>query len=244
MITSCSEGFVQSQQFLSFKGLRHGYSARAHGDMRIVQNRLRFQAQIGLAKATLVMPAQTHGDIVSIVYNASKGEIASADGLVYKKDDIHPVSLGVIVADCVPLLFVDMRHEVTGVAHAGWKGTYAHIASHVVEKMVTCGAQKKDIFVGFGPYIGNCCYSVDENRAVVFESEFGKNGQMIIRRNDSIYLDLGVVNRHELEHAGISSNHIEDVHLCTSTLQNDYFSFRKDTKESFGEIIGLIGFST
>ena len=135
--------------------IRYGFSTSPHGDMRKDKCRRNFAQLLGLNPDKLQKPAQTQSNEINI----------SGDGLVSSGDPIC-----VITADCVPIIAVDAKKKITGVAHAGWKGTASNIAKNLVLEMVKNGASKSDIQIVIGPRIDGNTYNVSLDRAQLFQN--------------------------------------------------------------------------
>ncbi len=216
----------------------YGYSARLHGDMRKKEAREAFLKHLHIDPKQLVLAQQVHGNDVAVVTEKdAKKEIAYVDGLVTRS---AVVALGMRTADCVPLLFYDVKHHVIGAAHAGWKGTLANIAGRVIDVMKTLGAAPEDTFVSVGPHIGVCCYTVPEERVRMFQKKFGTNSNVITGEK----VDIGLANMTNLIASGVARKHITMSSKCTSCCVNEFFSYRKDRKQTFGEMMGIIFFHT
>jgi YfiH family protein len=140
------------------------------------------------------------------------------------------------------LLFTDIKGSVVAVAHAGWKGTLGGISANVISRIADLGINKHDILVSMGPHIGACCYDVPGERAKQFLSFHSNDPGVAFERKGTWYIDLAYSNRLQLQKAGVSSDHIESDAPCTSCNPESLYSFRRDTKATFGEIIGVIGF--
>lgn len=237
---------VQSARLAAHPGLIHGFTTRQLGDMRAPAPRDLVFASQGIASEFVVLCEQVHGNQVTVVGKQHRGQrLPGADALVYKKEDPEaPVGLAVRVADCVPLLFIDDHAHVIGAAHAGWRGTAANIAQATTHAMQRAGASPDAMQVVIGPHIGACCYTVDAARAEEFLSRFGADSGVVARKESAYTLDIGAANRLQLIEAGVPEDRIELVDICTSCSVDRMFSYRKDTKESFGEILGFIGWKT
>lgn len=209
-------------RLLSQVSVTHGYSLRAHGDMRNAKNRETFARLLGLEDIQLIKPKQVHGNHIAI----------EGDGLVSNSSP-----LCVLTADCVPLLAVDPRLRVVGVAHAGWRGTLCAIAANLIYEMKRFGSKPSDIRISIGPHIRSCCYDVSKKRLEQFISAFGKN---VVRSKR--FLDLSLANVRTLIECGVLPEHIEDVSVCTACNHPQYFSYRKDDPSTFGEMIAVVGF--
>lgn len=209
---------MQSSLLSKFPGIVHGYSTRDLGDMRNQNTRESFLTHLGISTGSLQLSKQIHSSMIGV----------NGDGLVSR---IKGEAVGVVVADCVPLLLLDSKKKIVAAVHAGWKGTLGNIAKQAVLKM---NSDPKNLFVSIGPHIGSCCYTVPRVRADSFSS------QCTYFDGDDWHLDLGLANRFQLMEAGIPSAHIDAPIVCTSCQIDRFYSYRKDTKESFGEILAVI----
>ena len=163
------------------------------------------------------------------------------DGLI-TADDQNQIFLTVRTADCVPILAVDPQKRIIGVAHCGWKGTVAKIPKYLVERMIAAGANAKNIRVVLGPSIGACCYNVNTDRMQLFVDAFGTTAKGLVVRAGEFFLDLEANIVEQFLGSGIRKAHIETANMCNASLHPAFFSYRKDTKETFGEMIGFIGY--
>lgn len=242
MLKQTRDGIWQSELLLS-AGVIHGYSSRRLGDMRKSKNHESLLTLLHLSSTNVVFSEQIHANNIKIVTDRDLGkEIPGTDGLVYKRGN-GVSSLAVRVADCVPILAVDPEACVIGVAHAGWKGTLGNIASNLITTMKSQGAVGSRTRVSIGPHIGMCCYSVPEERAHQFAKMFNSDPRVISHREGAPHLDLGYANVRQLREAGISADHIDATITCTSCQVDTFYSYRKDTDETFGEILGVIGYA-
>jgi YfiH family protein len=133
---------------------------------------------------------------------------------------------------------------MTAAVHAGWKGTKGEIAKHAVQAMVKRGAKVENILASIGPHIGMCCYSVDSDRVQYFSHMYPGDVNVLVEKNGTWHLDIGHVNYLQFIEAGILGDHIDESDLCTSCMIDEFFSYRKDTKETFGEMLGIIGWKS
>ncbi len=203
------------------------FTTRSDGDMRKI------------AHTDIILAEQIHGSDVAVVTVKDVGKIIpGVDGLVTSQ----VVRLGIRVADCVPILAYDERSGITGVAHAGWRGTLGNIAGALIASMLDLGAQKTKIRVSLGPHIGMCCYDVPKDRVKNFLKIFKESETIVSFFQNTWHLDIGRANFLQLTLAGVIPSHIEAPVLCTSCQNDKYFSYRKDTKETFGEMMGTISY--
>lgn len=148
------QGGVSESSFASLNvGLRSGDLPE-----RIAENRARAASTLGLLPDRLVTARQVHSAEVRVVEQAWDNRAApEADGLV---TDRPGLLLGVLSADCGPLLFADAEAGVIGAAHAGWKGALAGVVEATVVAMTGLGARPERIAAALGPCIAQSSYEV------------------------------------------------------------------------------------
>lgn len=212
----------------------------------VVENRLLLARDMGIDVNNIVFGEQIHSNQVEIVTKDTVrsgpfDSIAKADGLVTSDPSI---ALGVLTADCVPLLFADARAGVIGVAHAGWRGATSGIISEVIANMVLLGGLQERIRVAIGPAIRSCCYEVDTpviRAARVAYDRMGRHmpsWQKSTIHTGTVMMDLPRICHDELRTLGIVEEHILDTAICTSCMPGS-FSHRRDFGQS-GRQAGLI----
>jgi YfiH family protein len=124
----------------------------------VTANRTRCAAMLGIAPAGLVTAYQVHGiNVAEVTSPWAPGNGPKADALVTNR---RGVALGILTADCAPILLADRQAGVIGAAHAGWKGAKAGVAAAVVAAMVRQGARPENIAAAVGPVIGQASYEV------------------------------------------------------------------------------------
>ena len=211
-------------------------SERQLGDCRI--NPDKFLETLGLTKDNLVLAQQIHGNRIRIVGTKEKGlTISGTDGLITQ---IPGVILGIHTADCLPVLFYEPVAKVIGACHAGWKGALTKLPQKMVDRLILTGAHPENIIVAIGPHICRKCYEVKPDMVQKFVKEFGQLSGMLVKKNDKIYLDLAVPVIFQLTNSGIQKQNILMSEDCTSCNNDQYFSYRKDTKDSYGEMLSVI----
>ncbi|NQV82073.1 MAG: peptidoglycan editing factor PgeF [Alphaproteobacteria bacterium] len=129
------------------------------------RNRARVLQQIGAPTGTLNTVHQVHGTVVAEATGAWPAEPPVADGVV---SCTPGVVIGILTADCAPVLFADRDAGVIGGAHCGWRGALDGVAEQVVERMVAMGAQTSRIVAAVGPAIAQASYEVSAD----FEATF------------------------------------------------------------------------
>ena len=138
--------------------------------------------------------------------------------------------IGIISADCLPIVFYDTRQHVAAIAHAGWRGSVAGIVKEVLASLIReYQTQANDLQIFFGPCAKLCCYQVGEN----FYSQIPFAARkMIIMRNRNFYFDLAEFNYLELEKCGITRKQVNyEANICTMC-NNQFFSSRRQDQET------------
>lgn len=227
----------------------------------VEQNRRLFASTVtrrpagGAARASrtdwpLVTLRQIHSDIIHRV-GEIPGQPLAGDGLI---TNIPGILLGVLTADCLPVILVDSKRRVVGVFHAGWRGTLKRIVEKGVGEMHRWfGTKPSDLRAAIGPGIRGCCYQVGAEVRSAFESQFAYAGELFREtkeRNEvhekypllfltarapghselpkKIFLDLAEANQRQLMAVGVPAKNISDVGLCTSCRVNLFFSHRAE----------------
>jgi YfiH family protein len=201
---------MQTSKLLAAAGIRHGFSTRADGDARGAGVPEQLAATLGLEGVATC--AQVHG--VDLVWPSTPGRSATqADALATRGG----LAVGVLTADCVPILLAVPGSSLGAAVHAGWRGTLAGVATVGVEGLCAAGARREELLAVLGPCIRPCCYEVGEELAERFVQGF--EASVVRRANASVFLDLGAVLRRQLEAAGVQPDRIESLDLCTSCSQ-------------------------
>lgn len=148
------EGGVSEGPFASLNASLSGADDRA----RVLENRARAARALGAAPARLVGLTQVHGTAVATVTEAwAPGAGPRADAMV---SDRPGIALGIVTADCAPVLFADAQAGVVGAAHAGWRGALAGVLEATIAAMERLGANRARIAAAIGPCIAQPSYEV------------------------------------------------------------------------------------
>jgi hypothetical protein len=151
--------------------------------------------------AQLVTSSQVHGAVVNDV-DEWRGEPLVGDALVTTRED---VALCVLVADCVPMLFVESGSRRFAVAHAGWRG----LVAGVIPSTLAHFANARDVVVILGPHISPASYQVGPDVADHFEAIEGACHDDV---SDRRRLDLAAIALHQLAQGGVVAEHVT---LCS-----------------------------
>ena len=217
-------------------GLNVGYGADDDPDA-VAENRRR-AADAVMPGGPVVAVYQVHSpDVVAVPQAWGDDERPEADGLVTATPGLL---LGIVTADCAPVLFADAKAGVIGAAHAGWRGAHGGVLENTVAAMEQLGANRADISAAIGPCIAQASYEVDDGfRAQFAEIDArhfspGKPGHW--------QFDLPGYVAAGLERAGVTVD--RDSCIDTYPPANGYYSFRRAThrgKPTYGRQFSLIG---
>lgn len=206
----------------------------------IAENRHR-AAEAVLPGAALAGLYQVHGNRCVIVDDST--DLAArpeADALATRTPGIL---LGILTADCVPVLFADTEAGVIGAAHAGWKGAIAGVSDATLAAMEGLGASRANIAVAIGPCIGRASYEVDEGFVQRFLADDPANERFFAGgKPGHAMFDIAAYVAARLAAAGVSRIAIGGQD--TYAEEADYFSYRRAChrgENSYGRQMSLIG---
>ncbi|GIX48717.1 MAG: laccase domain protein [Candidatus Tectimicrobiota bacterium] len=196
----------------------------------VLANRARVLRALGLAEAPLVTVRQVHGKRVCVVDERAlrRGVAATpADALVTA---LPGVVLGVLVADCLPVVLYSLAPAVVAVVHAGRKGTEKGVVlSALATLQRRFGLAPAQVFALLGPAIGPCCYVLDERAVAPFRRQGEAWRQFFCRCRDGQWaMDLVAANTLQLRQGGVPAGHIQALRLCTVCNQRYFFSYRAE----------------
>ncbi|MGI6677542.1 MAG: peptidoglycan editing factor PgeF [Dehalobacterium sp.] len=228
---SCRLGGVSKGEFSSLNLAFHVGDDPAH----VISNRKKIVHLLDSKIESLVASEQVHDHQVFVVEKSVQGRgsdscataIPGTDALI---TNIPGIMLSSYYADCVPLFFLDLEHQVIALAHAGWRGTVLNIGVKTLEKMAeTFWTRPEHCLIGIGPAIGSCCFQVDQKVLNTFVSTFDFCQQFTQPLGQGKWaIDLPGINHHLLIKKGVLPEHITQSRLCTSCNTDLFFSYRKE----------------
>lgn len=210
----------------------------------VAGNRARAMARLEIEPDALVTACQVHGAGVAIVERPwAPDRPPEADGLVSRAPGI---ALGVLTADCAPVLLADSGAGIIGAAHAGWRGALRGVIEETVAAMEQLGARRTDIAVAIGPCIAQKSYEVGPEFPGPFLAEDTANECFFLpgARDGHSLFDLAGFVAHRLSAADIA----RIQHSGGDTVAEDdrFFSYRRtrlEGKEAFGLGLSAIALS-
>jgi YfiH family protein len=191
----------------------------------VARNRAIAAAEFDLAPERLVSCHQIHGTTVITVERPWRREDnPRADGTVTK---VPGIALGVLAADCAPVLLADPEAGVIGAAHGGWRGALAGIMEATVTTMVGLGARADRIRAGIGPCIGQASYEVGPEFPVNFSTADPASGAFFVpaSRPGHFLFDLPGYIALRLQRLGLAA--VERAPHDTAAEEDLFFSYRR-----------------
>jgi polyphenol oxidase len=224
-----------------YASLNCGFGSGDDGE-RVAENRARAMRSNDLDPARLVTAWQTHSKRVAIVDRPwARSDTPQVDAMV---TSLPGIGLGVLHADCAPVLFADAQARVVGAAHAGWRGAFDGVLEETLSEMQRQGAVLSRINAAIGPCIGQASYEVGpEFRERFIEADAAQAHFFIAsaKRAGHFHFDLESYCSHRLERAGLAQ--IERLGRDTCALSDVFFSYRRRTLEGakdYGRNMSLI----
>ena len=239
--------FLTSEPLAACAGVGHAFFTRAGGVSRgiytalncglgsgddaasVRENRSRAMAAMALPADALRTVSQVHGTTVlrAAAREAGRGR-AEADGLVAS---VPGIALGVLTADCAPVLFADPDARVIGAAHAGWRGALAGVLAATVEAMEALGAARARITAAVGPCIGQASYEVGPDFAAPFVADDAGNRQWFSPPNAAgrPRFDLEAYAANRLRALGLAAVSVTGADTCADRAR--FFSYRRARAE-------------
>lgn len=232
-------------------GIRHGFFGRRGGVSRapydslncgfgshddpehVALNRARAVDRLGCPANALVTACQVHSDRVAIVDQPWPDEARpQVDALVTRTPGIV---LGILTADCAPVLFADAEAGVIGAAHAGWRGAKDGILEAAVAAMTAQGARAENIRAAVGPCIQQRSYEVGADFHAAFTADAPETAALFgpAARAGHFMFDLAGYVRRRLEALALGA--VEGLDQDTCADPGNFFSYRRTTLAGGGD---------
>jgi polyphenol oxidase len=192
---------------------------------KVAENRARAMAALDLAPDRLVTCHQVHSpDVVTVAAPWRREDNPRADALV---TNCRGIALGILTADCVPVLFADADAGVIGAAHAGWKGALGGVVAATVAAMARLGAAPGRMRAAVGPCIAQRSYEVGPEFPAPFLAEDSGNGDFFApaRRAGHFMFDIAGYVERRLIAAGVGA--IQRAPCDTVAEETRFFSYRR-----------------
>ena len=248
---------IKSKKLKRFKQIKHGFFNRKGGlssgiykslncgpgsnDKRstVKKNLFIVKRKISKSSKNILLLNQVHSN--KFIYINNKFDIKKR----YKADaiitDQKKLPIGILTADCVPILIYDKKSNIIAAIHAGWKGAYKGIITKVINFLVNKGCKRKNIFAAIGPCITKRNYNVKQNFLKRFIKKDKKNKMFFKLRKNIIYFDLPNYVKSQLKFNKISN--IDHINIDTFDYKNNFFSARRSLRlkhDDYGRNISII----
>ncbi|WP_226779575.1 peptidoglycan editing factor PgeF [Oceaniglobus trochenteri] len=221
-----------------FQGLNCGKGSSDQADIVRI-NRARVAREMGVEPEALVTLNQVHSADVVHVTAPFSGALPRADAMVTATPGL---ALGILTADCQPVLFADAEAGVIGGAHAGWKGAIGGVLEATIEAMIALGARREAIVAVVGPSISQRNYEVGPEFLESFLDEDPDHARFFAGgAAGKAHFDLPGFGLHRLREAGIA--HAEWTRHCTYADPDRFYSYRRSVHQreaDYGRLIAVI----
>ena len=161
-----------------YKSLNCGRGSR-DSKKNVIKNLQFVSEKINVSRRKLILMHQTHSNKVIEINKKNMKKKIISDAIITKE---RGVALGVVTADCVPILLFDYKNKIVGCIHAGWKGAFSGILKKTIDKFKSLGSSNQ-IFASIGPCIGNKSYEVDIKFFKKFTNRSIRNKQYFLKKN-------------------------------------------------------------
>ncbi len=246
---------IFSKKLKKFHGIKHCFFSRKGGcstgiyrglncgrgskdfKKNVSKNLNYVSKKINVKKENLILMHQTHSNKVIEIKRKNYSVMVQSDAMISK---LRGVALGVLTADCVPILVYDKQNGIIGCIHAGWKGAFSGIIEKTIKKIKKQNSFHK-IYASIGPCIGKRNYEVDLKFFRKFLSLSSKNKIYFIKKNNHKKLfNLRKFVADKLLKLKVKIDH---VNYDTFDEKNNFFSFRRSCirkEKDYGRCVSVI----
>ena len=246
---------IKSKKLKKFKNIKHGFFNSSGGissgfykslncgmgskdkKINVINNLKIVSKKIGIKKNKLTLLNQTHGNKIYYLNKIPKKKLIG-DGLI---TNYKGFAIGILTADCAPILFYDPKKNIIGAAHAGWRGAYKKIGKKIVNFFKKKGSKVNNIYAVIGPCISQNNYEVRDDLKTKFLNQDKKNEEYFKKYKNKIFFNLKDYIFGQLKSSGI--NNIEIIKKDTFISKNNFFSARRSLKnkiDDYGRNISII----
>ncbi len=210
-------------------------------NLNILKNLKIAQSKIYKSSKKIFLLKQIHSNKFVFINNNSKinnKKNVEADAIITNQ---RKLPIGVLTADCVPLLVCDKKKNMIASIHAGWKGAYKGIIQNVLKFMIKKGCNPKDMTVAIGPSITLKNYEIKKNFKDKFIKRDKKNIKFFTDRANKIYFDLPSYVKTQVKLCKIKN--IDILNIDTFNKKNNFFSARRSISlkhDDYGRNISII----
>ena len=245
-----------SKKFKKLKNIKHCFFSRKGGFSKgiyhslncgkgskdnkknIYKNLSVVSKKMNVSQKKLSLMNQTHSNKVIIINKKNiNSKKFNSDAIITK---LKGIALGVVTADCVPIILYDIKNKSVGCIHAGWRGAFNGIIENTIKKFRKLNSNN-EIFASVGPCIGSKSYEVDINFYKKFISKSKKNIAYFVKKdNNKKLFNLRKYVNDKLVSLNAKVDH---VNHDTFKEEKSFFSYRRSQKlqeKDYGRCISII----
>ena len=249
---------IKSKKLSKYKNIKHGFFSRKGGrskgiykslncgigssdNKKIVKNNLKIACQkIDSSYKKMILLNQIHSSKFHFLnknYKKNKKKLIG-DALI---TDQKKIIIGILTADCVPVLIYDSNRKIISAIHAGWKGAYKGIVKKVIKFLLKNGSESKNLIATIGPCISQKSYEIKKDFKTKFLKQIKKNQIFFKKIKNKTYFGLNKYVYYQLKSLGLKK--IDIIDKDTYNLKNNFFSARRSIhkkENDYGRNISII----
>jgi len=247
---------IKSKKLLKFKSITHGFFNKhggrssgiysslncgiGSGDNRktVLKNLNIICKKIKCSKKNLILLNQIHSNKIHFIKKTFPFKKKKGDGLITNKKRI---AIGILTADCAPILIFDPKLKIVSAIHAGWKGAYKGIVVKAINALKNKGSKIENLQIVIGPCISVNNYEVKEDFKKKFEKQSLKNKVFFKTKRNKIYFNLAKYISSQIKKLGVKN--LELIDKDTFESKNNFFSYRRSIYKKeydYGRNLSLI----
>ena len=251
--------FLKNFFFIKKSPLKHGFFTRLNGlskkkfkslncsssnddKQNVYRNRLIAMKNLNVNKKKLILINQTHSSKVIRITKSNLDKSIKADGLITSLND---VVLGILTADCAPVIIYDDKNKFVCNLHSGWKGSLNNISEKAIKLFDKYQIKRKKLTAIVGPCLGEKNYEVDKNFQKMFIKKNTKYAKFFRYKNkEKSYFNLRALINYQLSELGLKK--IYNITRDTYSNEDLFFSHRRAKQKgqkTTGRLINLISLS-
>jgi len=237
-------GFFTRLDGLSKKQFRSLNCSSSNDDdkKKVNENRLIAIKNLNINKKKLILITQTHSSKVIRITKNNLDKNIKADGMI---TSLNNVILGILTADCAPVIIYDDKNKFVCNLHSGWKGSLNNISQTAIKLFDKYQIKRKNLTAIVGPCLGAKNYEVDKNFQRMFIQKNIKYSKFFRYKNKKkSYFNLRALINYQLSELGLKK--IYNINRDTYSSENLFFSYRRSThkgEKTTGRLINLISLS-
>ena len=242
--STAKHGFFTRLDGLSKKQFRSLNCSSSNDDDKknVNENRLIAIKNLNLNKKKLILITQTHSSKVIRITKNNLDKNIKADGVI---TSLNNVILGILTADCAPVIIYDDKNKFVCNLHSGWKGSLNNISQTAIKLFDKYQIKRKNLTAIVGPCLGAKNYEVDKNFQRMFIEKNIKYSKFFRYKNKKkSYFNLRALINYQLSELGLKK--IYNINRDTYSSEKLFFSHRRSThkgEKTTGRLINLISLS-